>query len=208
MTFWTYIFPKGMLSISDAAGRLIGTASKTANNLYRLDEVITQRKDVKGHSSEAAMVSAAEADDLWHQRLGHLGEDNMKRLHSHRMVEGLLLSSKPHLKFCEACVVGKQTRTAFRKSGVRRATELLELVHTDLNGAQSVASFGGALYFMLVIDDLSRYTSIYFLKQKSDALKCFDVFRQYAERKTGRLLKNVRSDQGGRVHFKCLSAIL
>ena len=167
---------KGVFTVADSKGQLIGTASKTASNLYKLDETVTQRGDVKGIEG-AAYVAKQEDADLWHQRLGHLGAHNMQLLQHHRMVDGLHIPPNPKLRFCESCVLGKQSKDPFRKFGVRRASELLELVHTDLNGPMTEASLGGALYFMLVVDDLSRYTSVYFLKYKSDALKCMDVFR-------------------------------
>ena len=202
--FFDMHISKGVFTVADSKGQLIGTASKTASNLYKLDEIVTQRGDVKGIEG-AAYVAKQEDADLWHQRLGHLGAHNMQLLQHHRMVDGLHIPPNPKLRFCESCVLGKQSKDPFRKFGVRRASELLELVHTDLNGPMTEASLGGALYFMLVIDDLSRYTSVYFLKYKSDALKCMDVFRTYAERKTGKLLKNIRSDNGGEFTSKAFS---
>ena len=178
---------KGVLTVADSKGQLIGTAGKTASNLYKLDEMVTQRGDVKGAGAEAAAFMAKHEDaDLWHQRYGHLGAQNMHLLQHHRMVDGLHISPKPQLKFFESCVLGKQSRDPFRLvNGVRRASELLQLVHTDLNGLMTEESFGGALYFMLVIDDLSRYTSVYFLKYKSYALKCFDVLQEICGEEDG-----------------------
>ena len=55
------------------------------------------------------------------------------------------------LPFCEACVQGKQTRKPFHGSA-----EVLQLVHSDVCGPMSVASLGGARYFVTFTDDYSR----------------------------------------------------
>lgn len=50
---------------------------------------------------------------------------------------------------------------------VHRASKPFELVHSDLCGPISVPSHGGARYFIVYIDDYSRYAWVYFLSDKS-----------------------------------------
>ena len=59
------------------------------------------------------------------------------------------------------------TRTLFSGT-MERATDLLEIIHTDLCGPMSVAARGGYRYFLAFTDDLSRYGYIYFMKDKSE----------------------------------------
>lgn len=66
---------------------------------------------------------------------------------------------------CESCILGKQTKTPFPEIGCR-ATQLLELIHTDLGGSLP-PSLGGSRFHLLFIDDYSRYVVVYFLKRKS-----------------------------------------
>ena len=59
-------------------------------------------------------------------------------------------------KTCSGCVLGKTQRTAIPKKSSSRPTELLQLVHSDVNGPMEVQSLGGSRYFVTFIDDFSR----------------------------------------------------
>ncbi|WP_368853796.1 transposase family protein [Enterobacter cloacae complex sp. GF14B] len=52
-------------------------------------------------------------------------------------------------------------------------------------------------YFIIFIDDFSRYTTVFLLRQKSEALSVFKQFHKAAELQIGRRLKKLRSDNGG-----------
>jgi transposase InsO family protein len=58
-------------------------------------------------------------------------------------------------------------------------------------------SLGGAYYFLIFIDDRTRYTWVYFIRKKSDVFEYFKEFKNLVEKKTGRYIKILRSDQGG-----------
>lgn len=57
----------------------------------------------------------------------------------------------------------------------------------------SEASLGENKYFFLLVDDFSRWSWVYFLKNKSEALQQFKNFHILIERQTGRKLKVARS---------------
>src|SRR5215216_5022953 len=125
---------------------------------------------------------------MWHCRLGHIGVKRMKKLHS----DGLLES----LERCEACLMGKMTKTPF--SGImERATDLLEIIHTDVCGPMSVASRGGYRYVLTFTDDLSRYGYIYIMKHKSETFEKFKEFQSEVENQRNKKIKFLRSDRGG-----------
>src|SRR4051812_31749255 len=111
---------------------------------------------------------------MWHCCRGHIGVKRMKKLHSNGLLESLDFES---LERCEACLMGKMTKTPF--SGMmERATDLLEIIHTDVCGPMSVASRGGYLYVLTFTDDLSRYGYIYFMNispKLSRSLRNFKV---------------------------------
>ena len=83
--------------------------------------------DTHVHSIEAkrCRVGNDSATYLWHCRLSHIGIKRMKKLHS----DGLLES----LGTCEPCLMGKMTKTPFSET-MERATDLLEIIHTDVCG--------------------------------------------------------------------------
>ena len=63
-----------------------------------------------------------------------------------------------------------------------RATELLALIHTDVCGPFDVQTRGGYTYFIIFIDDLSRYGYVYLIKYKSEAFEMFKEFRHEVEK--------------------------
>ncbi|KAK3039795.1 hypothetical protein RJ639_027108 [Escallonia herrerae] len=101
------------------------------------------------------------------------------------------------LDFCEGCVYGKQKRVSFRKDGKKKKIERLELVHTDVCGPTTVKSLGGNFYFVSFIDDASRKTWIYAIRQKSDVYHTFKKWKTLVENETGNKVKCLKSDNGG-----------
>ena len=136
------------------------------NGLLDLD-----RSDTHIHNIEAkrCKVNNDSATYLWHCRLGHIGVKRMKKLHADGILESLDYES---LDACEPCLMGKMTKTPFSGT-VERATDLLEIIHTDVCDPMSVKARGGYHYFLTFTDDLSRYGYIYLMKQKSETFEKF-----------------------------------
>ena len=78
-----------------------------------------------------------------------------------------------------------------------RATETLALVHTDVYGPFDVQARGGYLYFIILIDDFSRYGFVYLMHHKSDTFEKFKEFRCEVEKQIKKSIKILRSDRGG-----------
>jgi transposase InsO family protein len=97
---------------------------------------------------------------------------------------------------CSECAISKQHRLPFPQITVR-ATERLELVHADLCGPFPVVSLGGKHYFLLLIDDATRYTWVYFLREKGEASEKIKEWKAAVELETGDQLKVFRTDNGG-----------
>ena len=75
-------------------------------------------------------IVAVDSDTaLWHNRLGHMSEEDMKVLHSKKFLLGLKCVN---INFCESRVYGKQKRVSFVKNGKEKKDEKLELVHTNV----------------------------------------------------------------------------
>jgi hypothetical protein len=106
--------------------------------------------------------SSNEGATLWHQKLDHLNMVSFKKLE--KMVNGMNLKEVPLHHVCEACIEGKHQRTSFPKNETTRASKLLELVHNDVCEPMKTTSRGGARYFVTFIDDFSKKTHVYLLK--------------------------------------------
>eukprot|EP00253_Pinus_taeda_P002476 PITA_02476 len=145
-------------------------------------------------NSVNALTSKGADAELWHHRLGHISEKGMKILHSRNLFPGL---KNVDLDFCKNCIYGKQKRVKFLRVGKEKKTEKLELVHTNVWGPTQVSSLGGFHYYVTFIDDATRKTWIYCIKNKSDVFDTFKKWKALVQIETGKKLKCLRSDNEG-----------
>ncbi|KAL0310593.1 UNVERIFIED_CONTAM: Retrovirus-related Pol polyprotein from transposon TNT 1-94 [Sesamum angustifolium] len=97
---------------------------------------------------------------------------------------------------CEACLQGKQHKKPFPSGTSWRVKTVLELIHTDVYGPMRTPSHEQNRYFILFIDDYSRMTWVYFMREKSEVFKVFKKFKKLVEKQSGRSIKVLRSDRG------------
>lgn len=148
-------------------------------------------------SQESAMINREkEAMELWHRRFGHVSNSRLQLMHSKEMVNGLP-KFPVNKEVCGACKIGKQTRDAFPKESQTKTKEKLEIVHTDVCGPMQTDSLDGSRYFLLFVDDFTRMSWVYFLKQKSEVFLMFKKFKALVENQSGCKIKRLRSDGGG-----------
>uniref|UniRef100_A0A2N9GX95 Uncharacterized protein n=1 Tax=Fagus sylvatica TaxID=28930 RepID=A0A2N9GX95_FAGSY len=174
--------------IRDHQNNLIAKVPMTRNRMFLLNI----------HNDVAKCLKACYRDSswLWHLRLGHLNFGGLKLLAKTKMVRGLPSIEHPN-QLCEGCLFGKQSRKSFPKEASTRANKPLQLVHADVCGPIKPSSLGKNNYFLLFIDDFSRKTWIYFLKQKSKVFGAFKKFKAFVEKQSDQEIKALRSDRGG-----------
>jgi hypothetical protein len=97
---------------------------------------------------------------------------------------------------CKHCLHGKMIRIEFISNEYSR-TKPLEIVKIDLCGPMRTKGLNGEQHFMLLIDDYTRMTTIYFLKRKSKEFINFKVFKEMVENEMDLRIKCLRSDNGG-----------
>ena len=129
---------------------------------------------------------------LWHKRLGHISREMMERLIKNEIMTSLDFS---YFISCVECIKGKYTKV--KKKGASRATELLECIHSDIWGPYSIPTINGHKYFISFIDDFSRYSYVYLIREKSEALDVFMIYKAEVENQLNRRIKSVRYDRGG-----------
>ena len=88
------------------------------------------------------------------------------------------------------------TKTPFSGT-MERATNLLQIIPTDVRGPMSVDARGGYHYFLTFTDDLSRYGYIYLMKHMSETFEKFKEFQSEVENHRNKKIKFLRSDRGG-----------
>lgn len=98
---------------------------------------------------------------------------------------------------CQGCVIGKHPQEKFEKGKAKRASSPLELIHSDLMGPFPHLSINKARYVLTFLDDFTRYTWVYFLRQKSEVFEHLKDFKALVENQSTRKIKILRTDNGG-----------
>ena len=121
------------------------------------------KKNVKFHHVNVA--SSEHLEDLWHQRFGDLSRNNLRLLRDQKLVSGMDFQSAKESEF---------------RGQATRASEILEIVHSDVCGPMQENSLGGSRYFVTFIDDKSRFMVVYFMKTKDQVLEKFKEYEAMA----------------------------
>ena len=109
------------------------------------------------------------------------------------MVRSLLVLKQVHNDF-EACALGNIHREESPIRVENKKRDIVELVHTNLYGPMKTRSLGGALYFLLFLDECTKFSWVYFLSQKIHTFEYFKQFRTMIEKQTRNYIKILRSD--------------
>lgn len=179
--------------IYHSSNGLIMQTSMTTNRMFVLSA------DLPLNDSKPKCFQATTSDsitDLWHKRFGHLNMKGLRTLAYRKMVTGLPIL-KASSKVCEECVTGKQQRDSFKKTSTWRASQTLQLIHSDICGPITPESNSGKRYVITFIDDNSRKMWIYFLNTKSEAFPVFKKFKIMVEKESGNPIGCLRTDRGG-----------
>lgn len=127
----------------------------------------------------------------WHRRLAHRNLRDIKNLRTH----GLKFSKCCCTDECDACIRGKSSEKPFKAETI--VTAPLEVISTDICGPIRTRSLGGANYFLTLTDAFTDYTTVKFLKQKSDAVQEIKNFVAFLKLQLSTTMKTIRSDCGG-----------
>ncbi|PKU79836.1 Retrovirus-related Pol polyprotein from transposon TNT 1-94 [Dendrobium catenatum] len=168
-----------VLQFKDKKGWLVTQINMAKNRMYKINLVYVREKCLQ--------VDVEDKASLWHFRFGHLYYGGLQKLLKNKMVYRLPEVDYTN-KICEDCIFGKHARSSFQKKAEYRASHTLELVHTDICGPITPESFSGKRYFITFIDDYSRKTWVYFLKEKSETFNVFKKFKAMVEKTTGKFI--------------------
>jgi hypothetical protein len=82
--------------------------------------------------------------------------------------------------YCAVCELGKCTRLSFNLSN-HKSEKYFDLIHSDVWGPTSIESFNVYKYFIIFIDDFSKITWLYLMKNKSEVFVHFQDFYNFIE---------------------------
>lgn len=179
------LFSKGQVSLYHE-NVLIGEGHR--NNLYEI-----YFGTIKSES--LFLESENYIANLWHKRYGHICQSYFEKLIKNKLVEGINDVKLGKIEFCEACVQGKMNRSSF---GTRsKASRILEIVHSDVAGPMTPASYDDCKYFVTFIDDYSNFVHVYIIKNKSEVFDCFKEYCLMVQSKFNSKISILRTDNGG-----------
>ncbi|PKU77483.1 Retrovirus-related Pol polyprotein from transposon TNT 1-94 [Dendrobium catenatum] len=146
-----------------------------------------------------ALLAASTSSATWHQRLGHPSTSTLRLLSP--VLSTSISSVSSH---CNACSKAKCTRLPFPLS-TTSTNQCLELIHNDVWGPSPSLSMQSYRFYVVFIDDFSRYSWVYPLHHKSDVFSKFIHFQRMVEKQFQTSIKILRTDGGGEYvnnHFK------
>ncbi|GJU14250.1 putative ribonuclease H-like domain-containing protein [Tanacetum coccineum] len=133
---------------------------------------------------------------LWHRRLGHINFKNINKLVKDNLVRGLPSKCFENDQTCVACLKGKQHRASCKSKVLNPITKPLFMLHMDLFGPTFVSSLMHKKYCLVVTDDYSRFTWVFFLTTKDETSEILKNFIKEIENLVDLKVKIIRSDNG------------
>ncbi|GKA83634.1 putative ribonuclease H-like domain-containing protein [Tanacetum coccineum] len=163
------------------------------NNMYSVD-----LKNIVPKGGLTCLFAKATSDEskLWHRRLGHLNFKTMNKLIKGNLVRGLPSKLFENDQTCVACQKRKQHRASCMSKTENSISFPLHLLHMDLFGPTFVKSLMKKMYCLVVTDDCSRFTWVFFLATKDETSGILKSFITGIENLVDHKLKVIRCDNG------------
>jgi hypothetical protein len=151
---------------------------------------------------DTCLIAKTNMGWLWHCRLAHVG---MKNLHNLLKGEHILGLTNVHFekdRICSACQAGKQVGAHYPHKNIMTTDRPLELLHMDLFGPIAYISIDGSKYCLVIMDDYSRFTWVFFLQEKSQTQETLKRFLRRAQNEFRLRIKRleVTMEQSSRIH--------
>nr|GEV20707.1 hypothetical protein [Tanacetum cinerariifolium] len=117
---------------------------------------------------DESRVLLNDESNLWHGSLGHINFKTMIKLVRGNLERGLPSKLFENNHTCVACQKGKQHKASYKTKPVSSICKPLQLLHMDLFGRVSIKRINKKTYCLVVTDDFSRFTWVFFLATKDE----------------------------------------
>nr|GEV60274.1 retrovirus-related Pol polyprotein from transposon TNT 1-94 [Tanacetum cinerariifolium] len=143
------------------------------NNMYNVN-----LKDIVPSGDLTFLFAKATIDEsnLWHRRLGHINFKSINKMVKGNLVRGLPTKVFENNNTCVACKKGKKHRASCKTNLVSSVNQLLFRLHMDLFGPTFVKSLNKKSYCLVITDDYSRFTWVFFLATKDETSPILKTF--------------------------------
>ncbi|KAJ4774690.1 Gag/pol [Rhynchospora pubera] len=176
--------------IKDSLTSKILLQGRTCNGLY----LLTTTAPV----FPQALIGERVAADLWHSRLGHPSFTVTRKF----ITDYHLPCNKTEFHMCTDCSLAKSHKLPFSCSNSLSVAPL-DLIHADVWGPAPVVTSNGFRYYVVFIDDCTKFVWIFFLHSKDEVLQVFTNFKLQVENLMSSTIKILRTDGG--TEFKTIA---
>jgi hypothetical protein len=180
------LFHKSDSHVLDSSGKRVCVISRMGN--------VFQADFSSAQSSLRCLISQSSSELWkWHRRLGHLSLNLL-------WLSGLgLLRGLPLLKFDSDLVYapyhhGKMIVASHSPVNTVITEHLGQLLHMDTIIPSRVRSMGGKWYVLVIVDDYSRYSWVFFLESNDEVFEHFQSLALRLNNEHPNCLKAIRND--------------
>ncbi|GJR26267.1 putative ribonuclease H-like domain-containing protein [Tanacetum coccineum] len=173
-------------------GKITGRVPRK-NNMYSVD---LKNSVPKGGLTCLFAKATSDESKLWHRRLGHINFKTMNKLVKGNLIRGLPSKLFENDQNCVACQKGKQHRSSCKSKTISSIIQPLHMLHMDLFGPTFVKSLMIKMYCLVVTDDYSRFSWVFFLATKDETSGILKSFITVVENLIDQRVKVIRCDNG------------
>ncbi|GJY99539.1 putative ribonuclease H-like domain-containing protein [Tanacetum coccineum] len=161
------------------------------NNMCSVD-----MKNIVLKESLTCLVAKATLDEsmLWHKRLGYVNFKTINKLVKENLMRGLPSKRFENDQTCVACLKGKQHKASCKSKIQNSISQPLFMLHMDLFGPTFLSSLMNKKYCLVVTDDYSRFTWVFFLVAKDETSGIIMSFITEIENLVDKKVKIIRCD--------------
>nr|GEW84451.1 ribonuclease H-like domain-containing protein [Tanacetum cinerariifolium] len=186
----------GFVAFGSSRGKITGKGKITIKKLD-FDDVYLNVVPSRDLICLFAKASIDESN-LWHKRLGHVSFKTMNKLVKGNLVKGLPSKIFDNNHSCVACQKGKQHKATCKAKLMSLISQPLEMLHMDLFGLTSVMSINHKKYCLVVTDDFSRFSWVFFLATKDEISKVLKPFITAIENQINKKL--IQTEENAEFH--------
>ncbi|GJV17627.1 putative ribonuclease H-like domain-containing protein [Tanacetum coccineum] len=198
-----YITGKGRIRVGNLDFDSVSFVKELGHfNLFSISQICDKQYKVLFTETECLVVSSdfKMPDEnqilLKHRRLGHINFKNLNKLVKGNLIRGLPSKVFRNDHTCVACHKGKQHRASCKAKLERLITEPLHNLHMDLFGPTSIKIINYASYCLVITDDCTRFSWVFFLASKDETSGILQNFIRQIENQLNHRVKIIRSDNG------------
>ncbi|KAL8091492.1 hypothetical protein AgCh_033925 [Apium graveolens] len=165
---------------------------------YRHGKIYEARLSTNTDGSAICLLSRASIEENlnWHKKLSHLNFNNINELVKKDLVRGMPKTVFAPDGLCDSCQKVKQIKSSFKSKTESSILEPYHLLHVDLFGPVNVMSIAKKKYAMIIVDEFTRYTWVYFLHKKTETTSTLTDHVKQLDKLIKDFVKIIRSDNG------------